>query len=1075
MKQFLQAVLALILMAGLLMPAGTAQALETIHVVTPLSTDWGFVDDNGAGNGITGFENGPDTPPLGEGSFYIELNSSTAGYIMATQKYQGTPLSDITTLSYSTYTNDSPRAMTFQINYDPDLTSATNPKPWYGRLAYEPYQNGTVTNNTWQTWDMIDGGMGKWWASPNGNSTVDDDCPQAAPCTLTDLLAAYPNIGIRNDVLSAIQFKAGSNWNGFYGNVDNFVIEIGGDIDIYDFEPLTTVYVDDDWIGTTPGDDPDGAGPATSFGIDSFATIQEAIDVIAIGGTVLVAAGDYEENLASWKDLEITKSLTLKGAGSGQTIVGLSEGKQNGVEIRGTNLDVHLEGITFTKRTGATNGPQRALRIGETASTFNSLTMTDVEVTHAALHNVALDGNATITFLTVTDSKFTDAGDSGFYSFAAINGGTFTDNVFDMNGRNDEYGGGLHLAGPTSNLIVTGGSMSNNAHVGFAGRRLTNVTFEDISANENGPGNPGLLGYQGYGMVINEKHSVSENVTFTNINMIDNRLDGMMLTAESGKEIKNISVIGGAYTGHVRYAIWYWNQTDGSISDVTIDGVTTSGNAPIRFHTISDINILNNTVGGGTGFGIDVRYASDVTVSGNDVTGRQAHAVIVQDTSEFEISDNIVHENDVVGIYLQDVTNGQVSGNGLFKNNQNEAHAGYANHPGNLVFRGNSENITVTSNVIRESKRNGIWIYNGLNSNISVNNNSISDNELYQIKNDDAFTVDATCNWWGTTEETVIDTLISGDVAYVPFLLNDDLNNPDCTGGLPYVVSITRTDASPTSALSVDFTVTFSEDVIDVDVDDFALTTTGVTGASITGVSGSDATYTVTVNTGSGNGTIRLDVPETASIADLSGNPLGDLPFTSGEVYTVQKNQTFGDVSFSHSAWEYIERLYNAGITGGCTTSPLNYCPNNSVNRAQMAIFLLRGIHGSAYTPPAATGTVFDDVPSNAFAAAWIEQLAAEGITGGCGGGNYCPNNSVTRSQMAIFLLRAKYGSSHTPPAATGTVFADIPSTAFAASWIEQLAGEGITGGCGGGNYCPDNPVTRAQMAIFLVRTFNLP
>jgi hypothetical protein len=291
----------------------------------------------------------------------------------------------------------------------------------------------------------------------------------------------------------------------------------------------------------------------------------------------------------------------------------------------------------------------------------------------------------------------------------------------------------------------------------------------------------------------------------------------------------------------------------------------------------------------------------------------------------------------------------------------------------------------------------------------------------------------------------------------------------------PYVKTIARAGANPTASATVDFTVTFTEPVENVDAGDFELVTTGVTGASITEVNGSGKTYSVTVHTGSGNGSIRLDVPNTASIADLVGDPLSGLPFTSGEVYTVQKNQTYGDVPFSHSAWEYIERLYNAGITGGCTTTPLNYCPNNSVNRAQMAIFLLRGIHGSAYTPPAATGTVFDDVPSNAFAAAWIEQLAAEGITGGCGGGNYCPNNTVTRSQMAIFLLRAKYGSAHTPPAATGTVFADIPSNAFAASWIEQLAGEGITGGCGGGNYCPNNAVTRSQMAIFLVRTFNLP
>ncbi|MCZ2121263.1 MAG: S-layer homology domain-containing protein, partial [Anaerolineales bacterium] len=187
----------------------------------------------------------------------------------------------------------------------------------------------------------------------------------------------------------------------------------------------------------------------------------------------------------------------------------------------------------------------------------------------------------------------------------------------------------------------------------------------------------------------------------------------------------------------------------------------------------------------------------------------------------------------------------------------------------------------------------------------------------------------------------------------------------------------------------------------------------------------------------------------------------------------IPNSPTFADVPADAFGWAYIESIYAAGITGGCSSGPLNYCPNGFVTRAQMAIFLLRGIHGSAYSPPPATGTLFTDVPLNAFAAAWIEQFSTEGITGGCGGGNYCPNESVTRAQMAVFLLRAKHGAAYTPPAASGD-FADVGVAGFAA-WIEQLAAEGITGGCGGGNYCPNEPVTRAQMAVFIQRTFNLP
>ncbi len=183
----------------------------------------------------------------------------------------------------------------------------------------------------------------------------------------------------------------------------------------------------------------------------------------------------------------------------------------------------------------------------------------------------------------------------------------------------------------------------------------------------------------------------------------------------------------------------------------------------------------------------------------------------------------------------------------------------------------------------------------------------------------------------------------------------------------------------------------------------------------------------------------------------------------------------FSDVSVDYWASSYVLRLYSAGVTGGCSTSPLMYCPEVNVTRAQMAVFLLRGIHGSSYTPPAATGTMFGDVPSDYWAADWIEQLAAEGITSGCGDGNFCPDLVVTRDQMAVFLLRAEHGSTYAPPDASGTMFGDVPLGYWADKWIEQLATEAITGGCGGGNFCPSQNVTRDQMAVFLVKTFNLP
>ncbi|MGE5276297.1 MAG: right-handed parallel beta-helix repeat-containing protein [Acidobacteriota bacterium] len=180
----------------------------------------------------------------------------------------------------------------------------------------------------------------------------------------------------------------------------------------------------------------------------------------------------------------------------------------------------------------------------------------------------------------------------------------------------------------------------------------------------------------------------------------------------------------------------------------------------------------------------------------------------------------------------------------------------------------------------------------------------------------------------------------------------------------------------------------------------------------------------------------------------------------------------FSDVPASYLFHGAVEKIFRAGITSGCGGGA--YCPEDPVNRASMAVFLLRGEHGSTYQPPDPTGQVFGDVPLGTFLAAWIEQLAAEEITTGCGGGNYCPETAVNRASMAVFLLRAKHGADYKPPAASGNVFDDVPPGTFLGDWIEQLAAEGITAGCGAKLFCPNQPVSRGEMAVFLVRTFGL-
>jgi hypothetical protein len=180
----------------------------------------------------------------------------------------------------------------------------------------------------------------------------------------------------------------------------------------------------------------------------------------------------------------------------------------------------------------------------------------------------------------------------------------------------------------------------------------------------------------------------------------------------------------------------------------------------------------------------------------------------------------------------------------------------------------------------------------------------------------------------------------------------------------------------------------------------------------------------------------------------------------------------FADVPFGYWARPWIEALFQAGVTGGCQASPLLYCPEGTVTRAQMAIFLLKARHGAGFTPPPPTGA-FGDVPPGYWAAAWIEELVREGITAGCGGGNYCPEAAVSRAQMAVFILKALDGPGFSPPPPAG-MFVDVPPGYWAAAWIEELVRRGIAAGCGGGAYCPEAAVTRAQMAVLLVNAFQL-
>jgi hypothetical protein len=166
--------------------------------------------------------------------------------------------------------------------------------------------------------------------------------------------------------------------------------------------------------------------------------------------------------------------------------------------------------------------------------------------------------------------------------------------------------------------------------------------------------------------------------------------------------------------------------------------------------------------------------------------------------------------------------------------------------------------------------------------------------------------------------------------------------------------------------------------------------------------------------------------------------------------------EPFRDVPGDHTHARSIRSLVQRDITRGCT--PTAFCPADTVTRAQMATFVFR----AAKLPDGRRGT-FRDVGGPHQRA--VDALAAAGITAGCDRGRYCPNEPVTREQVASLLQRAL----ELPPRRPS--FRDVPTGSTHAGAIGALAERGIILGRNG-SFDPKAPVSRAQMASFLDRAF---
>lgn len=651
------------------------------------------------------------------------------------------------------------------------------------------------------------------------------------------------------------------------------------------------------------------------------------------------------------------------------------------------------------------------------------------------LANVTIDGGGLVTL----------NGALGARHFFVGNGVTLTlQNITLRNGDPLAGGGALEISSATAVLQAV--ELSNNYAETVGGAIYCydgTLTINDSLLSNNSAGDNGGALYNDGCTVTISNSTLSGNTVSKSGGAIYNATLGNLTVNNSMVENNEALDGGGVYTE--------------SGSSANFDFVT------FKLNTAGYGGALENS---GT------LTLDDSQLTQNSVTGSGGglwNFIGSATLNRVTISQNTAHEGGGLNTYGGSV---QVTDANITNNTATGTHGGGLYHGGGTAFL---TNVTISGNQAVNAAANGGGIYQASDDNLTLTNVTLNNNHagslgggLYHYSRYAILTnVTIANNTAGAAgpaiyEDSPMTPSFPGVVQIVNSAILGDPNN--CGGGL--FDSLGHNFSQGTCA-SLDHAT---------DLENYAgsanLMVPAVTGGTFAmktmlpkpGSPLIDAADNGFCSSGDQRGLPRADGDNNASVLC----DIGAVEFQPGPV--------FADVPWTYWAAPYIEMMYYNGITGGCALGPLRYCPENGVTRAQMAVFLLRSKHGATYTPPAATGAVFNDVPSTHWAAAWVEQLYTEGITGGCGEGNFCPETPISRDQMAVFLLRGKHGSAYAPPAVgAGTGFNDVPASHWAAAWIKQLAAESITSGCGGGNFCPAGIVTRAQMSVFLINSFGSP
>ncbi len=239
---------------------------------------------------------------------------------------------------------------------------------------------------------------------------------------------------------------------------------------------------------------------------------------------------------------------------------------------------------------------------------------------------------------------------------------------------------------------------------------------------------------------------------------------------------------------------------------------------------------------------------------------------------------------------------------------------------------------------------------------------------------------------------------------------------------------------------------------------------------------------------GSGNASIDVTLPVVtevgARISATATDPAGNTSeFSQRIIFSINpaSGSAAGGTAFTISGTDFADPT--TVTVGGAPAAGVTFTDDHTLHATMPAFAPGTAQDVMVTTPDATTGTLikgwvadFLDVPGAHQFYAFVTKLVSNGITAGVGGGNYGVDQPILRQQMAVFLLKAKYGLCYAPPPCTG-VFDDVPCPSTLRRLDRRPGAEGITGGCSVDPvlYCPENPVLRDQMAVFLLKTLNGP